>query len=834
MKFPKKLSKERLSLLSTEDRKVYEYEHSGLCPEMKQFHESKSNSLIDIDSTDIYTIQEKNELKQILDELLFNSEMDNLFDKELIEEIGIDEYNDIKKNIFEYIQSDPDLKTLNEAEGHSMDWWVDCSWIVKLSAGLLTGLLGIVAWLVMKGKDRLALLKLKQYMNKLVELTDQGVNKKRPWYSFLMCTRKAKQNTGDYNKACFRTIQETAERNLACLYASAIHDLGFLSPNASSFSDMVGGGQPQMGSGLDKFNDITLSLSGDAESVYIAESDKKLLPVKINTEYFNNLSLPGLPTNFSMLMSNIDFPTKANKNPNGSLFMKPTEEILKSGATDLGTKCFNNNVNLKNIINKTTNKNESFFNSQIYKELFEVENEDGLDKTTDGEFGSIFTPDSDPTYVGGADLEQETMKREQTKVNEYKGDIIGAIDTYVVSSVPIMNNLLRGICGESTNLKEFGKLVMQINSAAKGNIAKYMSKEEEVLQKILTKRYEEDTEKQRKALDILKQVTKFQDCLRDEEFRNKIRFKSSDKCYDEFSKFISENEITEKNLDIIIEKYTMYDSFKEVYKEVQKFLNDKLAKQHTQKQLQQYPNQNISTSVSYLYDIIHKLDEDILSYKYKRIFEDEQIKGEDEILSSLNKSLETSYEEIKDKLQECIVGLIDSDPKSWYIIKNAKERMIKLKDAADKEIQARIDLICRTANTAQSSLGDKFKSALSKHPIRAEGLKNIWARYSDDLTDRIENRINLISGGTSSQIMITSLQEFALKTYPNLIAIMLYYKQIFYLIQLYTKKYPIQEEAQSKLIEIQKSKEISHIQLQLNNLEIKEQQNQNQGNIANP
>lgn len=41
MKFPKKLSKERLSLLSSEDRKIYEYEHSGLCPEMKKLQESR-------------------------------------------------------------------------------------------------------------------------------------------------------------------------------------------------------------------------------------------------------------------------------------------------------------------------------------------------------------------------------------------------------------------------------------------------------------------------------------------------------------------------------------------------------------------------------------------------------------------------------------------------------------------------------------------------------------------------------------------------------------------------------------------------------------------------
>ena len=41
MKFTKKLSKERLSLLSPEDRKIYEYEHSGLCPEMKKLQESR-------------------------------------------------------------------------------------------------------------------------------------------------------------------------------------------------------------------------------------------------------------------------------------------------------------------------------------------------------------------------------------------------------------------------------------------------------------------------------------------------------------------------------------------------------------------------------------------------------------------------------------------------------------------------------------------------------------------------------------------------------------------------------------------------------------------------
>lgn len=257
MKFPKKLSKERLSLLSKEDLEIYKYEHSGICP--KPIYEEIEDEFTPYDiadeaiSAEDYDTDEKDQLQQILDEVLFESEMDQLFDNALIEELGIDEYNNIKKNIFEYIQNDPDLKSLNEAEGHSSDWFIDCSWIIKLSAGLLTGLLGIVAWLMMKGKDRLAMVKLKQYMNKLVELTDQGVHKRKPWYSFLFSGSR-KKHTGEYSKACFRTIQETAERNMACLYSKCVHDLGFLSPDMTSFNQLDNYSQPMPGSGLDLFH----------------------------------------------------------------------------------------------------------------------------------------------------------------------------------------------------------------------------------------------------------------------------------------------------------------------------------------------------------------------------------------------------------------------------------------------------------------------------------------------------------------------------------------------------------------------------------------------------
>ena len=428
MKFPRKLSKERLSLLSPEDRKIYEYEHSGLCPEMKQLQESKKKKHIyndegtivpnicpkcggkvvlkiqgepvyvcsncdayygtmpfnlkesedvidnsddeityediqDIKLSNEYSEEEKRQIKQMMDEMLFESQFDELFDKELIAEVGLDEYNNIKKNIFEYIMNDPDLHTLNEAEGHAADWWMDCSWILKLSAGLLTGLLGIIAWLFMKGKDRLAMMKLKQYMNKLVELTDSGVNKKRPWYSFLLPGRKNKQNTGDYNKACFRTIQETAERNMACLYTQCIHRLGFLSPSLTNFNSITSGDEPADDSGLGQFFDIVNGVSKKGEDAYINEGTKKLLPIKVNEKRFNKslLMLPSLPTNYAMLMSNIDYPTKANENPNGSLFMKPTKEIIQDKASDIGLKYFNKeHVKLDDIVKYETLKNESY------------------------------------------------------------------------------------------------------------------------------------------------------------------------------------------------------------------------------------------------------------------------------------------------------------------------------------------------------------------------------------------------------------------------------------------------------------------------------------------
>lgn len=854
MKFPRKLSKERLSLLSPEDRKIYEYEHSGLCPEMKQLQESKkkkriyndegtivpdicpkcggtvvlkikgepvyvcrncdayygtmpfnlkeSEDVIDTSDDEItyediqdiklsneYSEEEKRQIKQIMDEMLFESQFDELFDKELIAEVGLDEYNNIKKNIFEYIMNDPDLHTLNEAEGHAADWWMDCSWILKLSAGLLTGLLGIIAWLFMKGKDRLAMMKLKQYMNKLVELTDSGVNKKRPWYSFLLPGRKNKQNTGDYNKACFRTIQETAERNMACLYTQCIHRLGFLSPSLTNFNSITSGGMPPEDSGLGNFINLASIMSVDVENIKLPEDDisdenvGKLLPFKLNKDYLNTINLPALPTNYAMLMSNIDYPTKANENPNGSLFMKPTKEILQDKGSDLGITYFNKNIKLNSIINVQSNKNESYISSlnSYLNAIFEVENEEGLDKTKGVSLGGLLTGDKDPTTGLGSDIDQETMKREETKAHSFNGNFIDAIDNYVRASVPIITKLIKSICGTDAikDMQELSKTLSVLNNAAEGNMSKYMKHNDKVLHDIMDNDNLKTIQEQRDTKEVLQMVIKLFGILKDDKIRQSLQISD-----EQYAKGIDEIDNNTNGLDYKKRDFEndVERMFHKSFKEILQIWKEQ-DKKKKNAEVQSEPNVNASYSYINDYLIAHSL------------YEDEQFKDKEDIQKEIIRTIERTYKDTKNSVTDCMTPFMTIDTQNWYITKNAGDRMKKLKEAADKEITEKIGLICRTSQSATSTLGDKFKAALSKHPVRAASLQNIWARYADDLDDRIESRLRSISGDNGNSNIMDSIKTFLSTTYPNLIALMLYYKSIFYLVKLYTDKFPIDKNS---------------------------------------
>ena len=156
MKFQKELSPERVSLLSPEDRKIYEQERR-----MMTQTPILDNYVVfdDIDETAIV----KEELRTVYDEYVYDVVSRQEYQKFLAENKDI-------------IFSRTTQHAVNEgAEGDdTMAWTRDLhlGWLGALAAAGLTGLGTGIAALIVAGKDKLAMIRLKKYMNRLVEVID--------------------------------------------------------------------------------------------------------------------------------------------------------------------------------------------------------------------------------------------------------------------------------------------------------------------------------------------------------------------------------------------------------------------------------------------------------------------------------------------------------------------------------------------------------------------------------------------------------------------------------------------------------------------------------------
>lgn len=139
------------------------------------------------------------------------------------------------------------------------------------------------------------------------------------------------------------------------------------------------------------------------------------------------------------------------------------------------------------------------------------------------------------------------------------------------------------------------------------------------------------------------------------------------------------------------------------------------------------------------------------------------------------------YDDIKTTLTEKVIKILSTDPEDWESIKWARKEMDVMQEGADKEILAKIDIICRTGNVEQMGLGAKLGAFIHKHPMRAEYLKGLWGRYMRDLDVRKQKRIdNMTTPDNASPLgMCTS---FLKNTYPSLIAMMITYKAIIKLV----------------------------------------------------
>lgn len=247
MKFPYDLSEQRLSLLSKEDRELYLYEHSPYYSYTAKEEAFKS-------------LVESRQIRQqyYLNELKKDANLNDLNDSEMLElsnafvDDELNEYKEMLLDTFEDIYKDAygkdarniiektidsvfeKSKTLNEAPGPDLTWWMK-----GLEGGFL-GLLGLgigaMAGLFMAGKDKAAQKALERSMNKAVEMIDTGIYKKKSFFGSLLGKiglGKLVHNEvrGDQSNACFRTIQEMYERNwLKNLFVSA-KAAGFLGDN---------------------------------------------------------------------------------------------------------------------------------------------------------------------------------------------------------------------------------------------------------------------------------------------------------------------------------------------------------------------------------------------------------------------------------------------------------------------------------------------------------------------------------------------------------------------------------------------------------------------------
>lgn len=251
-KFPYELSEDRLSLLSDNDRAIYEYEHSIFFDDsfiedtftqfQQQLNEYNTYYTNTINNDNDYKDETNEDKKKIVEELI-KSDIQLLYKEAefitlpLLEQVLTeDEYNQLKEYTLKNMQNIIH-HTLNEgtAPGKSMDYWLPdgwFGWIGRLGFGLLsTGLTGIVA-LFMAGRDKMAAAQLQKYMNKIVELIDMGLYKKKSIFSWF--SNKLGKWSGDQSRACFRNVQEIVERQLCTNTIIAGKAIGLLGNDAIS------------------------------------------------------------------------------------------------------------------------------------------------------------------------------------------------------------------------------------------------------------------------------------------------------------------------------------------------------------------------------------------------------------------------------------------------------------------------------------------------------------------------------------------------------------------------------------------------------------------------
>ena len=468
----------------------------------------------------------------------------------------------------------------------------------------------------------------------------------------------------------------------------------------------------------------------------VAKFQTKMLKVDLQNDLFANITFPSLPKTFNAMMADIEFPDKSKKNPNGTLFMKP-REIDSTESDDIGLQCFGGNFaeKGKKKIKMTMNPKSGVKDSLGYN------------------MNDMIRILEDSADMRGHDIPVPDDKTRNENMVAMSANVQAAINTYIKRSQSVIAPLVQMVSGNA-NLTNVKKVIQTASSTSWDNVQKWLEAQSSVEKDI--GRHDKDSEyRELKAqTDVAKVAHDIFSCIAisDIPFSEADRVKYLQQVCSEISGQTKMN-----GLNPVINKYidtrgpNNFSDYKQFVKMWDK--NNAPWKVNLKRGVTLENNQNESYETDKYIERLFESDDD----EFENVSSD---------TPDYDKIYFDIYNQISDAMSEAIGPRED-----WKCIKDIREQMKTLKDRADEEIKKKIELVCKTGG----------QKSLIHHPFKAEGLLTMWNRYSGELQQRIDNRINQLTGSsggveTGSANMV---EDFLRVTYPQIIAVLLTYRCVF-------------------------------------------------------
>ena len=454
--------------------------------------------------------------------------------------------------------------------------------------------------------------------------------------------------------------------------------------------------------------------------------------INLQSDLFANIQFPTLPHNFQMLMSELDFPSKAKININNSLMMKP-QQIDQSAAEDLGlqlfnSKKFNNKTGLKMTLSPEAwaRQYESIgymFDEIALRQLFE-----------------------DTASGSGVNIPVQDIKSYNQSMTQLNADIIASIDTYVTKSIEAVKPLLEMV-GAGSNASNVLKSVQTADEASHTTVSDWLDSVSAIRKESSESMRTSQLSAFKDRAKYTKNAIVFLGCVAVSNIPGGVSMK-------EYYNVVATQaqEVADKaDLDTLVYQYSNFKKYDDFFRE---FRN---------KGAKPFPID------------LKKIDESVSStgYYMKHLNEDALDKYE-EYESDTGTDKPIDYDKVYQDLFHYIsraMGSAIGAREDWLCFKDVRQSMETLVKGADEEITKKIELVCKTGG----------QKSLVHWPFKAEGLKGIWKRYMSELQLRINNRIDQLTGsrGSITTGSASMVETFLLTTYPQIIAMMITYKCVF-------------------------------------------------------